>query len=108
MTCSLSVIITERVLRPQLTSIILLSSFASCTSLFIGAESGAAIATILAAETILLKPMLINFMPFASLNILDLLADLFQLRLHLHHQVGDAGVTGLRADRIGFAVHFLH
>ena len=42
-------------------TMLLPESFASCMSLFMGAESGLAIATILPAETIFPKPMFINF-----------------------------------------------
>src|SRR5258707_14872344 len=42
-----------------------------------------------------------------SLDILDLLPDLLELRLDVHHEVRKLHILALRAQGIGFARHFL-
>ena len=42
-----------------------------------------------------------------SLQILDLFADLFDLRLHIHHDAGDVQILTLGTDGIRFAVQLL-
>ena len=70
----------------------------------IGALSGLTIAINRLAETILPKPMFINFILFApfhkpgypivgiSFDILDLLANLLDFRFHIHHEAGDLNI----------------
>ena len=66
-TCLLSVIITERHLWPQVTSIAIPDSFASCVKRFIGAESKEATDMMRLALIRLPYPMSTNFMAFSLL-----------------------------------------
>ena len=44
---------------------------------------------------------------FSLFDVLDLLADLLQLALHVHHQTGEGHVGNLGADGVDLAVHLL-
>ena len=62
----------------------------------IGADSGLTIAIIRDAEIILPNPMLMSFMTVSSsLDVLDLFADLFDLRFYIHHAPRDLQITRL-------------
>ena len=89
-------------------------SRASLTRRLTGAESGLTTATTRPALTRLPKPLLISFLcssePSESqglLQILDLLADLLDLRLHIHHEAGDIQILTLGTNGIGLTVQLL-
>ena len=82
-------------------------SLASWTRRFTGAESGLTIATILEAFIIFPKPILMNFMLTSAiasfpvlLNILDLFAYFFDLRLDLDHALGYLDILTFGTDSI--------
>ena len=73
-----------------------------------GAESGDTIATSRPAEIILPNPMLMSFTcPAPSFDVLDLLPDLLDFSLDIHHISGDLDVAALRADGVGLPVELL-
>jgi len=102
-------IITHLVFLPQVQSIARPLSFASCMSLLAGEESEFTTAITLSAFIILLKPTFTNFISSPELlDILNLLADLFKLCLHIHNQMCDFSVACLGADSIDLAVDLLN
>ena len=78
---------TDFVLRPKDASISKPFSLTSCISLLIGADSGLTIETIRFAETRFPNPILISFIYYTLLNILDLLSYLLNFGLDIHNNV---------------------
>ena len=102
--------ITERVRLPQVTSIALPESLASCTRRLMGALSGDTTDITRDALTRLPKPILtilIKLYP-SSFYILNLLADFFDGTLGFDNKLGNLKHLTLRAYCIYLAVHFLY
>ena len=99
--------ITERVLRPKEASISSPLSRTSWIMRLMGADSGLTIVITRLSEIKLPNPILISFIYSPLFDVLDLLADFFNLGFEIDNDMGNIGVLAFRANRIGLAVKFL-
>ena len=105
---SLSVMITDFVFLPQLTSISLPAFFASCTNLRTGSDSGETTDITRSPLTKFPNPASINFIILLLFDILYLLANFFYVALGFDNLLCDFAVIAFRADGVYLSVHFLN